>query len=137
MARHVNFDDGYRNHHSECQSLIDLMQERADDDVSEFFEEDEDLYGFMNLRPKPGKFLSEFNDDDKKDIFEAPPRFEVEYENCQEGNRSQCCGGDPDEKDNGLDSTMSFSIKDDVLSRRNHGARGLGALSHRNKAALS
>ena len=82
MARHVNFDDGYRNHHSECQSLIDLMQDRVDDEVSEFFEDDEDLYGFMNLKAKPGKFLSEFNDEDKIDIFEAPPRFEVEYENC-------------------------------------------------------
>lgn len=139
MARHVNFDDGFRNHRSECQSLIDLMQDQVDDEVSDFFEEDDDLYDFMNLRKKPGKFLSEFNDEDKQDIFEetTPPRFEVEYEDCREANRSQCCGGDPDEKDNGLDSTMSFSIKDDVLSRRNHGARALGALSHRNKAPLS
>ena len=73
------------------------------------------------------------------DIFEEtqPPRFEVEYENCQEGNRSQCCGGDPDEKDNGLDSTMSFSVKDDMLSRMNHPGRAIGALSHRNMASLS
>lgn len=94
----------------------------------------------MNLKPKTGKFLSEFNDEDKLDIFEAtiPPRFEVEYEDCREANRSQCCGGDPDEKDNGLDSTMSFSIKDDVHSRRNNTPfRGLGALSHRNIASLS
>jgi hypothetical protein len=94
----------------------------------------------MDLRkPKPGKFLSEYNDEDKMDIFEEtqPPRFEVEYENCQEGNRSQCCGGDPDEKDNGLDSTMSFSVKDDMLSRMNHPGRVIGALSHRNMASLS
>lgn len=133
-------DDGYRNHHSECQSLQDIRHELQDEEVSEFFEEEDELYSFMNLKPKTGKFLSEFNDEDKLDIFEAtiPPRFEVEYEDCREGNRSQCCGGDPDEKDNGLDSTMSFSIKDDVHSRRNNTPfRGLGALSHRNIASLS
>lgn len=133
-------DDGYRNHHSECQSLLDIMHDQVDEDVSEFFEEeDDDLYDFMNLKPKTGKFLSEFNDEDKLDIFEAtnPPRFEVEYEDCREGNRSQCCGGDPEEKDIGLDSTMSFSIKDDVHSRRNTPFRGLGAVSHRNIASLS
>ena len=139
MARHVILDDGYRNHHSECQSLLDLMQERVGDDASDFFEDDDDLYDFMNLKAKPGKFLSEYNDEDKQDILEEtiPPRFEVEYEDCQEANRSHCCGGDPDEKDNGMDSTMSFSIKDDVLSRRNHISRPMGALSHRNKVALS
>jgi hypothetical protein len=92
----------------------------------------------MDLRkPKPGKFLSEYNDDDKMDIFQEtqPARFAVEYENCQE--RSQCGEGDPDEKDNGLDSTMSFSVKDDILSRMNHPGRGIGALSHRNRAPLS
>jgi hypothetical protein len=36
--------------------------------------------------------------------------YEIEYaENCP--NRSQCCGSDKDEKDIGLDSTLSFSIK--------------------------
>ena len=58
----------------------------------------------------------------------------MEYEDCQEGNRSQCCGGDHDDKDNGLDSTMSFSIKDDVQSRRH---RDFRALSQKNMAALS
>lgn len=92
----------------------------------------------MNLKTKPGKFLSEYNIEDEIDIFEAPiapPRFDVEYEDCREGNRSQCCGGDPDDKDTGLDSTMSFSIKDDVHSRRNH--KDFRALSQINKAALS
>lgn len=131
-------DDGYKNHHSECQSLLDLMYEKADEDLeSEIFEEDDDLYDFMRLKPKPGKFLSEYNDEDKisdMDIFEAPPRFDVEYEDCRDANRSHCGGDHPDDKDNGLDSTMSFSIKDDVHSRRNH--KALGALSHR-KVALS
>jgi hypothetical protein len=115
------------------------MQDQENEDVSEIFEDEDDLYDFMDLKPKPGKFLSEFNDEDKLDIFEAtnPPIFEVEYEDCREGNRSQCCGGDQEDKDNGLDSTMSFSIKDDVMSRRNNGIRGLGALSHRNRATLS
>ena len=111
------------------------MQDELNEDVSEFLEEDDDLYDFMNLRKKPGKTMSEFNDEDKMDIFEvsAPPRFEVEYEECG-GNRSTCCGGDQEDKDHALDSTMSFSIKDDALSRRNNNFR---ALSTRNKAALS
>ena len=112
------------------------MQEQEDQNIcSEFFEEDDDdLYDFMDLKRKPGKFLSEFNIEDEIDIFEAPsspPRFEVEYEDCRDAHRSHCGGGDPEDKDTGLDSTMSFSIKDDVLSRRNR------AFSQINKAALS
>ena len=77
----------------------------------------------MDIRKKSGKFLSEFSIEDEIDIFEAPinspPRFAVEYEDCRDANRSTC-GGDNDDKDTGLDSTMSFSIKDDVHSRRNN-----------------
>jgi hypothetical protein len=90
----------------------------------------------MDLRQKPGKFLSELSIEDEINIFEAPledPRFAVEYEDCRDANRSQCQSGDPDDKDTGLDSTMSFSIKDDVHSRRNH----KDFKSQRNKAALS
>ena len=92
----------------------------------------------MDLKIKPGKFLSEFSIEDEIDIFESPiehPRFDVEYEDCRDANRSQCQSGDPDDKDTGLDSTMSFSIKDDVHSRRNH--KDFRESSHRNKAALS
>ena len=91
--------------HDECESSF-------------FIDEEEDgLFDFMRLRPKPGKFLSEFGDEDldKIDDLEAPPRFNVEYEDCNEANnRSHCCGGDDGEKDTGLDSTISFSsVKDD------------------------
>jgi hypothetical protein len=112
------------------------MHDELNDDGSEFFEEeDDDLYDFMNLRSKPSKSLSEFNDEDELNIFEAasPPRIEVVYEDCR-GNRSTCCGADHEDKDHALDSTMSFSIKDDAISRRNNNFR---ALSQRNKAALS
>ena len=117
----------YQPPKSECRSLIDLLHEEVD---SSFFEEEDDgLYDFMNLRPKPGKCLSEYNDDDqdKIDIFEAPPRFAVEYEDCNEANnRSHCVGGEDGDKDTGLDSTMSFSIKD-----YGHLKKGDRALSHR------
>jgi hypothetical protein len=64
MARHVMLDDGFKNPRSECQSLLDLMHEQAEEDVSEFLDEDDDdLYDFMNLKPKKVKFLSEFNDE--------------------------------------------------------------------------
>ncbi len=57
------FEEGYKNHHSECQSLKDLLQEQMDQEIySEIpFEEDDDLYDFMDLKQKPGKFLSEYS----------------------------------------------------------------------------
>ena len=141
MATSSMFEEANKNHHSECQSLKDIRLKQSDQEIfSEFlFEEDNDLYDFMDIRQKTGKFLSEFSIEDEIDIFQvpinSPPRFAVEYEDCRDGNRSQCASGDPDDKDTGLDSTMSFSIKDEVHSRRNH--RDIGAYSQRNKATLS
>jgi hypothetical protein len=42
------------------------------------------------------------------DIFERP--VPMELENCNDANGSQCCGQNDEDKDIGLDSTMSFSI---------------------------
>jgi len=131
----------FKNSTSDCESLLDMMRDKMDIDLSDEDDDfdnlseivdDEDknmIFAFMRLRPRTTKFLSENLEADEEDptgfpldIFEAPARFEVEYEDCAEGaqNRSQCCGGDPDEfKDIGLDSTMSFSMKDDINSIRN------------------
>jgi hypothetical protein len=131
----------FKSPSSRCESLLDLMHDKMDIDLSDGdddFEnlsdivDDEDknlVFEFMRLRPRTTKFLSENLEADEEDqtgfpldIFEAPARFDVEYEECAERaqNRSQCCGGDPDEfKDTGLDSTMSFSVKDDINSIRN------------------
>lgn len=111
---------------------IDLSDGEEDfDNLSEIVDDEDKnlIFAFMRLRPRTTKFLSENLEADEEDptgfpldIFEAPARFGVEYEDCAEGaqNRSQCCGGDPDEfKDTGLDSTMSFSVKDDINSIRN------------------
>ena len=121
---------------------IDLSDEDDDfDNLSEIVDDEDKnmILDFMRLRPRTTKFLSENLEADEEDptgfplnIFEAPARFEVEYENCAEGaqNRSQCCGGDPDEfRDTGLDSTMSFSMKDDINSIRNISRRGYRAMS--------
>ena len=40
-------------------------------------------------------------------------RFAIEFEDCAEA-RGSCCGGGDDHEDNGLDSTLSISIKDEV-----------------------
>lgn len=42
-------------------------------------------------------------------------RFAIEYEDCAEGRvNGSCCGADDDHEDNGLDSTLSISIRDDI-----------------------
>jgi len=46
-----------------------------------------------------------------------PPHFEVEYEHC---NERDDCGMDDHEKDNGLDSTLSFSIADGYKNNQIH-----------------
>jgi hypothetical protein len=46
-----------------------------------------------------------------------PPRFDIEYENCQE--RSSC-GEDDHDKDFGLDSTLSISLAGDHFITNTH-----------------
>lgn len=49
-----------------------------------------------------------------RSMDQQPDRFAVEYEDCADANRSQCCGGLNDDKDIGLDSTLNYSIVDDL-----------------------
>jgi hypothetical protein len=71
---------------SDGEGSFDNLSENVDD-------EDKNLiFEFMRLRPRITKFLSENLEADEEDpegfpldIFEAPARFDVEYENCRDG----------------------------------------------------
>lgn len=127
---------------SRCDSLFDPINDKVDIDLSDddgaisnlsdgIDDDDKNLIFSFIRRPTTRRFLSENLEAEEDptgfplDIYEAPQRFDVEYEECGDGaqNRSQCCGGENDEFNNGLDSTMSFSIKDDICSIKNFSKR--------------
>lgn len=134
------FGTAFKSESSKCESQLDLEHDKVAIDLSDDEDgienlsdavDDDDknmIFDLLRLRPTTRRFLSE-NLEDEEDptgfqignIFEDPERFDIEYEECGEGaqNRSQCCGGDNDDFNNGLDSTMSFSMRDDINSIRN------------------
>ena len=86
----------FKSGSSKCESLLDLINEQVDIDLSEGedsvdnfsdFVEDEDknnIFEFLRLRPTTRRFLSENLEADEEDptgfpldIFEAPARFDV------------------------------------------------------------
>jgi hypothetical protein len=122
---------GYKNAASECQSLIDDKLDFYDEDFEDYendhlsdFVEDSDRYlvfDFLRLRMpqedldnrryqgKNCRLLMQSDySNSQLDIFERP--VPMELENCNDANGSQCCGQNDEDKDIGLDSTMSFSI---------------------------
>lgn len=112
---------------------IDLSDDDDIENLSDCIDEEDKnmIFDLIRLRPTTRRFLSE-NLEAEEDptgfeigIFDAPERFNVEYEECGDGaqNRSHCFGGENDEFNNHLDSTMSFSIKDDINSIRNFSRR--------------
>lgn len=123
---------GYKNAASECQSQIDDKLDFYDEDLEDYendhlsdFVEDSDKYlvfDFLRLRMpqedldnrryqrKNCRLLMESDNDSNSqlDIFQRP--VPMELENCNDANGSQCCGQNDEDKDIGLDSTMSLSI---------------------------
>lgn len=120
----MNNYNTYHHTRSECFSEPDLL-EQFEEPISDFSDEEDRqmMLDFIHLRPTEGQEVGgTFQPRTNRRLTEVevetdPIAFEIEYENCQ--NRSTCGKEDECDKDIGLDSTLSISVKSSKRNRSN------------------